>query len=121
MTGGLRLGRWVVSRYSVPRPAIRAAYARGRVTTRPLGPATRPAAGLAIRRYGRHDSAPSVRCARGLGAVGAQPGRSGRTTWFVWCAPMHPTQFWTQYTVSVTVWDTVHEHCSQDLKKKIIK
>ena len=66
-----------MSRYSVPRPAIRAAYASGRATTQPLGPATRPAAVPAIRRYGRHDTAPSVRCASGLGAVGAQPGSLG--------------------------------------------
>ena len=25
---------------------------------------------------------------------------------------VHPASFWTQCTVSVTVWTTVHEHCS---------
>ena len=65
-------------------------------------PATRPATGPAIRRCGRHDMAPS-----------------GRAAWSIGCAPVHPTQFWTQCTVSVTVWDTVHEHCSQEIFKKI--
>ena len=52
------------------------------------------------------------RSARSLGAPCAQP-------WSVGCAPVHPTQFWTQCTVSVTIWTTVHKHCSQDFSKKI--
>ena len=73
-----------MSRCSVPRPAIRAACARGRamtrrgtLATRLLGPATRLAAGPAIRRCGSHDKAPSTRCASGLGVVRTQPGPLG--------------------------------------------
>ena len=28
------------------------------------------------------------------------------------CSPVHPTSFWTQCTVPITIWDTVHEHYS---------
>ena len=42
-----------------------------------------------------------------------------RSAWAQWARSLaqgvhlvHPTQFWTQCIVSVTVWTTVHEHCS---------
>ena len=76
--------------------------------------ATRPVLG--------HDMA---HCAPRHGTVHARPGHSARSLGApcaqprsVGCALVHPTQFWTQCTVSVTVWTTIHEHCSQEKKIK---
>ena len=109
-------------RYSVPSPAIRAACARGRATTRrgtpttqPLRPATRPAAGPAIRRCGCHDTAPSTRCARGLGAVGAQPGPLGV---HLCTQPSFGLSALFQSLFGTLFMNTVHDHCSQNFLKK---
>ena len=78
----------------------RCATRRGTPVTRPTTrcdtASVGPRHGVVRSRLGR-----SVRYARSLGAP-----------WSVGCAPMHPTLFWTQCTFSVTVWTTVHEHCS---------
>ena len=62
-----------------------------------------------------HDTAgPSLRYGttirRSVSGLGAQAGQAVHL--------VHPTQVWTQCTVSVTVWDTVHEHCSQNFFEK---
>ena len=75
----------------------------GRRAIRRDTPATQPVLGL------RHGTlrAMTRRSARSLGAPCAQPR-------FVGCAPVHPTQFWTQCTVSESLFgtlsmSTVHE------------
>ena len=57
-----------------------------------------------------HDTAP---CAR--------HGLSGCAAWVQGVHLVHLTQFWTQCTVSLTVWTTVHEHYSQIFFEKIKK
>ena len=97
----------------VTQRAVRARQGPGQRHGRP-----RPRYGRArpaIRRHcsPRHSSvsARSGCSARSLGAPCAQPGSVG-------CAPVHPTQFWTQCTFSVTVWHTIHKIFQKNNKIK---
>ena len=94
-----RLGRWACRETGHDTAGQACDIALHACDTVGAGPATRHTA--------RHDTA---LCARSLSAPCAQP-------WSVGCAPVHPTQFWTQCTISVTVCTTVHEHYSQDFSK----
>ena len=67
----------------------------------------------------RHDQ-PQATTRRRVRAAWAQCARPVRAAWVQGVHLVHPTQFWTQCTVSVTVWTTVHEHCSHDFSKKKI-
>ena len=81
---------------------------RGMPETRCGTPATRSTTGHDTAGAGpRHGDACALpgRSARGLCV---QPGPLG----------VHPTQFWTQCTISITIWTTIHKHCSQDFSKK---
>ena len=95
-----------VARQATTRP--------GRRATRCYTPATLPMLACDMTHCTPRHGAVRARLgssARSLGAPCAQPGSVG-------CVPMHLTQFWTQCTVIVTVWTTVHEHCSQDFSKR---
>ena len=104
---GRRFGRWLCRDTAQPDAAIRpqqrprygqAGVRHGAARLRHGWPqtATRPVLG--------HDTAPLCTTIRGgvhdMGAPYAQPG-------FVGCAPLHPTQFWTQCTVSESLFGTL--------------
>ena len=94
--------------------------AKRKAAIRPRVDTTRPATGCdTVGAWPRHSPAHGMsvrpeRTARNLGAPCAQQGSVG-------CASVHPTQFWTQCTVSESLFgilfmNTVHKIC---LKKKL--
>ena len=104
---GLRHG--VVSRY---RQRHGHASARHRATIRPLGLRhCRPQGCDTAGARPRHDPTRAA-CERGLSALRTPWAHHARSQGQLCVHTVHLTYFWTQCIVSVTVWDTVHEHCS---------
>ena len=86
------MGRDTARGLAVGLVARQATTRQGRRATRCDTPATQPVLGL------RHGTlrATTRRGARSMGAP-----------WSVGCAPVHPTQFWTQCTVSESLFGTL--------------
>ena len=117
VTGEQKAWPLAMSRYNTTRAAIRQAigllYAQGRAAQghdTAAMPATRPGHG--------HDMAQRTACARDLSSLRAPWAHHARSQGQLCVHIVHLTYFWTRCTVSVTIWDTVHEHCSQDFSKK---